>query len=154
MTRLLMVCRANICRSPMAEVVMADLLAQHQLSDWQVDSAGTHALTGVPAYTRTLETLAQRGHQRLPSFSRLIQWEDLRRFDVVLAMDRHNLSFLLRYQRGSTAQVGLLMEAATAAGLTNDLDVHDPYPDGDYDLTYERIARGCQAWLLERLRSR
>ena len=154
MTRLLMVCRANICRSPMAEVVMADLLAQHQLNDWQVDSAGTHALAGAPAHPQTLSALAQRGHQRLPSLSRPVEWEDLQRFDVVLAMDRHNLSFLLRYQRGGTAQVGLLMEAAAAANLTNDTDVHDPYPDGNYDLTYERIVQGCQAWLLERLRTR
>jgi protein-tyrosine phosphatase len=152
MTRILMVCRANICRSPMAEVVMADLLARHQLYDWQVDSAGTHARVNAPAHERTREVLRRHGHQRPPSVARQLEWEDLQRFDVLLAMDRHNLSFVLRYQRGSTAQISLLMEAACAAGLTDDVTIHDPYPDGDYDLTYERIAQGCAAWLQARLK--
>ncbi len=126
---------------------MADLLARHRLHDWQVDSAGTHALVGAPAYERTLDVLARRGHQRRPSLARQLEWEDLRRFDVLLVMDYHNLGFVLRHQRGGRAQVGLLMEAAVAAGLADDANVHDPYPDGDYDDTYERIAQGCTAWL-------
>lgn len=88
MNSVLLVCTANICRSPMAEAV---LRAQGLFAE--VQSAGARAAPrGEPVDARAARALQQRGYQ-LPRRwrSRRVQAEDLQRFDLVLAMDQDNL---------------------------------------------------------------
>lgn len=147
-TSILFVCHANICRSPMAEAVMRDLVRNAGLSDSiRIDAAGTHAHVGEPAYYRTQETLRDFGVVSVPSPSRQLEHADLTTFDYVLAMDRRNLTFMLRYSAGATADIRLFLSFAQQIGMISTEEVRDPFPDGDYQQAYHTIRTGCMALL-------
>lgn len=152
MIKLLFVCHANLCRSPMAEAIMSSIVADAGLADAiKIGSAGTHCgLVGEEAYFRVVDTLNRYG-LKSSSTARQLQYEDLNEFDYILVMDRRNLSFVLRHSTGCRAQVGLLLEDARRAGLVHRDEVSDPFPNGDYEEAYKVIYAGCTA-LLTRLR--
>lgn len=144
--KILFVCHANICRSPLAEAIMRDLVELKALSQSiVVDSAGTRALVGQPAYEKSLQVLKSYGVVSVPSLSRQLEYEDLNTFDYVLAMDRRNMAFILQHSTGCRADIRLFLNFANAMGLVNGDEVRDPFPDGDYDLTYRVIRAGCTA---------
>ena len=119
----------------------------------KIDSAGTHcALAGEEAYFRVIATL-NRYEIKSTSLTRQLEYEDLNKFDYVFAMDRRNLSFLLRHSAGCCAQIGLFLEDAQRAGLVSRDEVVDPFPNGDYEDAYRVIHAGCTA-LLSRVRHR
>ena len=147
-TKILFVCYANICRSPIAEAVMRDLILEAGLSETVVvDSAGTQARVGEPAYHNSLNVLKSSGIVSVPSVSRQLEYDDLNTFDYVLAMDRRNLGFILQHSRGSRADIRLFLNFANTLGLVNGEEVIDPFPDGDYGLTYRVVHAGCVALL-------
>ena len=78
---------------------------------------------------------------------RQVEVADFTRFDYVLAMDGGNLSFILRYSSGASADIRLFLNFAKAAGLTQREEVDDPFPDGDYKAAYRAIYKGCAALL-------
>jgi protein-tyrosine phosphatase len=88
MNSLLLVCTANICRSPMAEAVL-----KAQAFEGLVQSAGMRVgPRGEPVDARAARILLQRGYELGRKWrSRRVQVEDLTRFDLVLAMDHDNL---------------------------------------------------------------
>lgn len=95
--RVLMVCTANICRSPTAEGVLRDRLARLGLeATVQVDSAGTHASTSqaLPPDPRSIAHAARRGYDLRDVRARRITPDDFAGFDLILAMDEDNLANL------------------------------------------------------------
>jgi protein-tyrosine phosphatase len=98
MTRVCLVCMGNICRSPMAEVVLRRVLEDHGLGDQVVvDSAGTggwHA--GLPMDERALETLSHHGYDGSRHRARQFDKGWFGDRELVLAMDTDNLSALRR----------------------------------------------------------
>ncbi|MCP9929039.1 low molecular weight protein-tyrosine-phosphatase [Cyanobium sp. CH-040] len=92
-TRVLFVCLGNICRSPAAEGVFLQRLAQAGLQErYAVDSAGTGGWhVGKPADARMRSAAARRGIQLL-SRARQLEPADLARFDHILTMDADNLA--------------------------------------------------------------
>jgi len=137
--RVLMVCLGNICRSTMAEAVLA-----HLAPSWQVDSAGTGAWhIGDPADHRTTAELARHGIVRR-HLGRQVQPADFRRFDLILAMDRQNLRNLQALAPpDSTARVSLL----GAFDPLGESEVPDPYYDGPeaFASIHVQIERYCRA---------
>jgi protein-tyrosine phosphatase len=152
MIRVLFVCAGNICRSPMAEAVFLDMVNKAGLSDQiAVDSAGTgnwHA--GEPAHDGTLRIL---GRNNIPykGRARQIVRHDLHHFNYVLVMDRENLSYVKRLGLGSSADIGLFLQYAKAAGVVNTDEVPDPYYDGTFDRVFSLVTLGSKA-LLEHIR--
>ena len=133
MARVLMVCLGNICRSPMAEAVLA-----HLRPDWTVDSAGTggwHA--GERPDHRTLAELKRHGLATAHR-ARQVTAEDFRRFDLILAMDRQNLRDL---------QALAPPDATARLELIDPDEVADPYYDGPeaFAAIYSQILARCQA---------
>ncbi|MDR7377268.1 protein-tyrosine phosphatase [Rhodoferax ferrireducens] len=126
-TKFLMVCRANICRSPMAQAVAQHLVEQAGLArDIVVDSAGTHvgsAKAKPDARAQTL--LSQRGYALGKNRSRQVIAKDFVHYDLVLALDQANLNDLRQLCPAEhTHKLRLLLEYAEGTDLR---DVPDPY---------------------------
>lgn len=137
--RVLMVCLGNICRSPMAEAVLAHLAPQ-----WSVDSAGTGAWhVGEAPDRRTLAVLRQHGIATSHR-GRQVQPADFRAFDLILAMDRQNLRDLTALRPAdATARLALLGDY-DPEGVA---EVPDPYYDGPeaFAAVYAQCERCCRA---------
>ncbi|HEX6307360.1 MAG TPA: low molecular weight protein-tyrosine-phosphatase [Longimicrobiales bacterium] len=152
----LFVCLGNICRSPLAQGVFAQLVSEEGLGDrFDIDSAGTSDYhIGEPPDPRTTREARRRG-VTLEHAARQVDHEDFERFDYVLAMDAVNLGKLERIARQlrGAAELHLLRAFDPEAG--DDLEVPDPYfggPDGFADV-HEMIERACRG-LLEHIRTR
>jgi protein-tyrosine phosphatase len=148
MIKVLFVCMGNICRSPMAEAVFASMISKAGLSGKiMVDSAGTsHEESGSPAHPSTLAVL-RKYEISYNGRARQIAHGDLNTYDYILAMDRANLAFILRYARGARAEIRLFLSYAQEAGLVDRDEVPDPYYDNNFQRTYDLVERGCQALL-------
>jgi protein-tyrosine phosphatase len=143
MTKILMICMGNVCRSPIAKMVTLRLLKQVGLArDIQIDSAGTH--TGrekEPPDPRAIMVLSDRGYPIEKNRSRQVIERDFIRYDLILAMDRANLSDLKRIcPADHTHKLRLFLEFAVEADVC---DVPDPYY-GDIK-GFERVLDLCEA---------
>lgn len=143
MTRLLMVCTANICRSPMAQVVTAHFAGQAGLAaDTQIDSAGTRAswLSARPD-VRANAALLDRGYRVGRLRSRRVATKDFARFDLILAMDQSNLDDLRQIcPPEHVHKLRLFLEFAPELRLR---EVPDPYYGGANG--FEHVLDLCEA---------
>jgi protein-tyrosine phosphatase len=149
--KILFVCLGNICRSPTAEGVFRAIAAQ-ELADLEliIDSAGTAGYhLGEPPDRRTQEAASRRGYDISHLRARVVEPEDFERFDLILAMDRQNLSTLQRRAPVHARQrVRLFLEYAPQVGVS---EVPDPYYGGPNGFEHvldliEAAARGlCDA---------
>jgi protein-tyrosine phosphatase len=146
MTRILFVCMGNICRSPAAEGVLLDQLKRAGLeSDVQVDSAGTLDYHVGKLADPRMRAAAQKRGIKLVHHARQVQPKDLRDFDLILVMDRDNLSEVSRLD-GSTPHLGkikLFCEYCTEHAET---EVPDPYlgTGDDFELVLDILEDGCK----------
>lgn len=132
--RIAMVCLGNICRSPIAEVVLSKKLTTAGLDTVTVDSCGTggwHA--GEPMDERAAEILREHGYDpdihRARHFS--VAWFD--DHDLVLAMDRAGLEEIERQSRGDEDLSLIRMYRSFDPEAASDLDVPDPWYGGRAD---------------------
>lgn len=133
MVRVLFVCMGNICRSPTAEGVVARYLEKNRLDGRvAVDSAGTHAYhVGERPDRRAREAAKKRGIDLGRLRARRVVEEDFVRFDLILAMDRENLAYLLK-ECPDEHRHKLRLFLSYAPNASHD-EVPDPYyggPDG------------------------
>lgn len=141
----LFVCLGNICRSPTAEGIFRHLARERRLDHHLViDSAGTGGWhVGEAADPRTLAAARRRGiawdHR-----ARQVGVADFARFDLLVAMDRRNLSDLLDTapDEAARAKVVLLRSFDPANRPGDDPDVPDPYFGGDEG--FERVLDLCE----------
>jgi protein-tyrosine phosphatase len=129
--RVLMVCTANICRSPTAEAVLQHRLRVAGMAPAvQVDSAGTRASSAVdyPPDPRSVAHAGHRGYDLTHVRARPIEDEDFVAFDLILAMDNEHLSYLSQVcPPGYQAKLGRLMDYAPPGSSAI---VPDPYYGG------------------------
>ena len=152
--RVCFVCLGNICRSPMADVVMQAFVRDAGLDDRiEVSSAGTGDWhLGGPADERAVAALARRGYDGTAHKARQFTDSWFAVHDLVLALDGANLATLhdiaVPEQR---AKVRLLREFDPQAG--SDLEVPDPYYGGSrsFDEVLDMVERSCHG-LLDHLR--
>lgn len=122
MPSVLFVCTANMCRSPMAEVLFRDELRQRDLqAGWSVGSAGVAASHGMRATEFTARVVTERGLDLAHHRSRPVDAELLRATDLVLVMEEAHRQTLREQYPRDTGRVHLLTEMAGEDG-----DVHDP----------------------------
>lgn len=157
MIRVVFVCLGNICRSPMAEAVFADMVDKAGLSDRiSVDSAGTGSWhVGERAHPGTLNILKKNAID-YAGRARQFHRSDLSRFDYVLAMDVSNLSAIrsmaeTQHRGVEGATVTRFLHYANEAGTVTETEVPDPYYTGDFGYVYDLVMRGAQA-LLDHIR--
>ena len=145
MTKILFVCHGNICRSPMAEFVMNDLLQRAGLSGCaQVASAAVSAEElGNPVYPLARRKLAEHGIRCDGKTARLLQAADYQTYDLLIGMDRRNLEAMRRICGSDPDHKLCLLLDFTAQPR----DVADPWYTRDFEQTWLDITAGCTAML-------
>ncbi|GAA0302870.1 low molecular weight protein-tyrosine-phosphatase [Rhodovulum strictum] len=145
-TRILFVCLGNICRSPTAHGVVAQMAEAARLPV-QIDSAGTggwHA--GDPPDSRATREAARRGYDLSVLRARQVRAADFDGFDLILAMDRSNLADLERIRPpGNATPVRLFLDYADSPRD----EVPDPYYEGGFDLVLDLVEDAARGLLAE-----
>ena len=140
----LFVCMGNICRSPLAEGIFRDGLAQAQLTELvTVDSAGTgNWHQGEAPDVRSVETAARHGIDISGQRARQLTPEDFELFDMIFAMDRSNESTMrARAPSSRHDRIFLFLDHT----LGSRADVPDPYYGGvdGFEDVYQLLREGC-----------
>ena len=112
----LFVCTGNICRSPTAEALARRELERHPGVPIQVSSAGSHALEGNPAASRSMLAAATRGASLERHFARELTRRRVRAADLILCMAAEHRPFVLSYDRAAAGRTFLLATFARVAG--------------------------------------
>lgn len=148
-THCLMVCTANICRSPMAQAVMQHLVTAHgEDLRFTVHSAAIQGhLAGERPDRRAAQALSRHGYVMGSGRARLITPQDLHRFDLILAMDSHNLAAL--QAMATPDQRAKLYRLLDFAHDVTEKNIHDPYfgPAQGFDAVLALCEAGCRGLL-------
>ncbi|MBJ3763384.1 low molecular weight phosphotyrosine protein phosphatase [Maribius pontilimi] len=146
MTRILIVCLGNICRSPTAEAVLRAKLAAAGI-DARVDSAGTGSWhVGDPPHADMQRAAERSGYAMGDLRARQVTPDDFERFDLILAADPTNMRDLEAIRPdGNATPVRLL---APYAGTDQDT-VPDPYYTGGFDTTLELIEKAADGLIAQ-----
>ena len=148
MVKILFVCHGNICRSPMAEFVMKNMVKEKGIADrFEIASAATSTeALGESVYPPARRKLDEHGISCSGKTSRRMTKNDYSYYDFIIAMDRNNLRNMVRFVGNDPLnKVSLLMDYSDTPK-----DVADPWYTGDFDQTWKDINAGCEG-LLKRL---
>ena len=141
MIKILFVCHGNICRSPMAEFVMKDLLNKKGIAgQFEIASAATSTEEiGNPIYPPAKRKLKEHGISCEGKTARQMTKKDYAYYDYIIAMDRLNLRNMTRFVGSDPDnKISLLMDFTNHPG-----DVADPWYTGDFDATLNDVCEGC-----------
>lgn len=132
MKKILFVCHGNICRSPMAEMILKSLT-----NDILCDSKATSTEElGNGMYPPAKETLKRHGVPLLPHVARQVTKEDYNFYDEIYAMEEKNIRDLLKiFGTDKDHKIHLLLE---------NRNIEDPWYTGDFEDSYQSILKGCQ----------
>ncbi len=149
MIKVLFLCHGNICRSPMAEFIMKDMVAKRGLADkFHIASCATsteeiwHGV-GNPVYPPARRELAKHGISCDGKRAVQITPEDYDKYDIILCMDSNNMRNIKRII--SADPDGKIHKLMAFAGT--DADVADPWYTGDFTTTYNDVLAGCTGLL-------
>lgn len=143
MTRVLFICHGNICRSPMAEFVMKDLVRRRGEGErfYITSRAVSREEIGNDLHYGTRAKLRQMGVPFEKRAAVQLTRADYDQYDYLIAMDTSNLRGIERITGGDPAnKVRLLLEFAGERR-----SIADPWYTGDFDETYRDVLRGCEA---------
>ena len=143
------VCHGNICRSPMAEFILKDMVARKRIADnFVISSTATSTEEiwgdiGNPVYPPAKAELAKHGINCDGKRAVQLKKSDYEKYDLFIGMDSMNIRNMHRILGGDPdGKIRKLMEF-TGSGK----DVADPWYSGNFDVTYRDIYKGCEALL-------
>ena len=148
MTKILFVCLGNICRSPMAEFVMKDIVEKAgRASEFEIASAATSDEEyGNPVYPPARKKLAEHGIACGGKTARQMTAKDYEYYDLLIGMDSNNIRNMRRICGGDDkGKIRLLMDYTGSPH-----DVADPWFTRDFEATWRDVLAGCTA-LFEQL---
>ncbi|MBQ6847954.1 MAG: low molecular weight phosphotyrosine protein phosphatase [Clostridia bacterium] len=143
MIKLMFVCHGNICRSPMAEFIMKELVAEKGLADNFLikSSATSYEEIGNPIYPPALAELKRNNISVGEKYAIKLKRDDYEKYDLFICMDDNNLRNIKHiFKCDPQNKIRKLLAS----------DVEDPWYYGNFDVTYKDIEKGCKA-LLESL---
>ena len=149
MIKILFICHGNICRSPMAEFVMKDLVRRLSLSDqFYVASAATSTEeiwngVGNPVYPPAKAKLKEHGISCDGKRAVQLTRADYEKYDYLIGMDGANIRNMLRMLGGDPE--GKVYKLLSFAG--SERDIADPWYSGDFDAAYADVVKGCTGLL-------
>ncbi len=145
MTKILFVCHGNICRSPMAEFIMKELVKQNNLeNEFYIESAATsREEIGNPVYPPAKRILTARGINCNQKRARQITPADYDKFDYIVLMDKNNMRNI-KYiiPEDAEGKISMLMDYTDTPR-----DVADPWYTGDFQKTERDVCEGCEKLL-------
>ena len=152
MVKILFVCHGNICRSPMAEFVMKDLVRKAGMEDvFCIASAATSTEEiGNPVYPPARRKLSEHGISCAGKTARQLRKADYEHYDYLVGMDSANFRNMQRICGGDPeGKISLLLDYTDHPG-----SVADPWYTGDFEATWQDVLAGCQGLLEEILRKK
>ena len=143
MTKILFVCHGNICRSPMAEFVMKDIVTRAgRGSEYEIASAATSSEElGNPVYPPVRKLLTAHGIDVSGKTARWLTPEDYAQYDLLIGMDEANIRNISRICGGDPEGKIRLLLAYTGENRP----VSDPWYTRNFDCAYRDILAGCRA---------
>ncbi len=142
MKKILFVCLGNICRSPMAEFVMKNMVQSRGLS-YVIESAATSRYEiGNDVYPPAQAKLREKGIPFTKREARQITKEDYASYDFIIGMDRENIENIHRIM-GADPE-GKIYKLMDFAG--EDRPIADPYYTGNFEQTYQDIVKGLEGF--------
>ena len=145
MIKILFVCHGNICRSPMAEFVMKDMVKREGLAErFEIHSAATSTEEiGNPVYPPARRVLSEHGISCDGKIARRMTKGDYEYYDYIIAMDKNNIRNIERIVGDDKAhKISLLL---SYSGI--DRDISDPWYTGNFDATWNDVVKGCKGLL-------
>jgi len=142
MKKILMVCLGNICRSPLAEGIMQNIVEKNNLN-WIVDSAGTAGWhSGEPPHVGSIKVAKKHGIDISNQRARQITSDDLDHFDAIFVMDEENYKNVMKltHHKKHSEKIKYLVSPS----LNKNKNVPDPYFTHNFNETYEIISDACK----------
>ena len=145
MIKILFVCHGNICRSPMAEFIMKELVSQAGAAeDFYIASAATsYEEIGNGVYPPVKALLKLRGMDCSAKTARHILQEDYQNFYLIIGMDNANMRNMRNFWGGDPD--GKLRMLLSYCGSSR--EVADPWYTGEFDTTLRDVLAGCKKLL-------
>ena len=145
------VCHGNICRSPMAEFIMKDLVRRRGLdNDVYIESSATsYEEIGNDIYPQAAFALSQHNIEYSHREARRFTQSDYNNFDMVVVMEKYNISNLMRIiGNDDCGKVWKLLDfMGQPVERCTGNDISDPWYHGNFNKTYKEILAGCVALL-------
>lgn len=151
MKKILFVCHGNICRSPMAEMILKHLVNLSNLQDeFFIDSSGTsdeESRYHSPIHKGTKNVLTKNNIPFTEHIAKQFKMKDYENFDLIICMESYNVTNLLKIiGNDRDKKIYRLLDFTSKPK-----DVDDPWYHHNFDKTFDEIYKGCKC-LLEKLK--
>ena len=145
MIKILFICHGNICRSPMAEFILKDMVAKRGLAgQFYIASAATSSEElGNPVYPPAVRKLREHGIDPAGKTARKMTKKDYEEYDYLLAAEQYNIRNMLNITGGDAdGKIHRLLDFSKRPR-----DIADPWYTGDFTAAWNDIVEGCEAFL-------
>lgn len=141
MIKICFVCLGNICRSPMAEFIMKDLIKKNNLENkiFIESRATSYEEIGNGIYPPAKKKLTEENiYYDSNKVSIRLEKEDLNKYDYIIGMETRNIINIEKILETSNKKIKRLLDYSN-----NPRDIADPWYTGNFDKTYDDILEGC-----------
>lgn len=133
MIRICFICLGNICRSPMAELILKSKLKENNIKNVLVESRGTsYEEQGNPIYSKAQDVLASHNIELAPHRATCIEKNDLKKFDYFICMEDYHVE-VTKKVLGNKANISKLLK----------YNIEDPWYTNNFEKVYDEINTGC-----------